>query len=297
MRGCLQDKRLSIFWIIFCWLASTAFGETKRSKYFIAIKKNEQDALYTLDHYTPFLAPQNRFFADPMLFKYNEVNYIFYEDYDYQKGVISCVTVDENLTLSPPIQVLELPIHLSFPHVFQDGDNLYMTPETYSYKSVSLFKASEFPHKWEHQRVLVEGQDFADPILFKHNGYYWLFVAVQEDRLRIYYAQDLHSPFHPHPINEQNLRGRNAGPVYYDHGRLIRPTMDCRKGYGRSMILKEIAVLDPSNFIELDLFSIEPTWAPSLDGTHSYCQNEDLIIYDGRRTIYPSEDLQYSSQE
>ena len=278
-----------------CLFSLPLIAEPKRSKYFVAIKKNEGDVLNTLQIYVPFLPPKDTFYADPMLFKYQGINYIFFEDFDYKKGVISYITVDQNLTLSEPRKVLELPIHLSFPHVFYDGDDIYMTPETYDYRSVSLFKAKEFPDKWEHQRVLIQGQDFADPILFKHKGYYWLFVAVQEDRLRIYYAKDLNSEFKPHPINQRNIRGRNAGPIYYVNDRLIRPTMDCIKGYGRSMILKEILTLDPHNFKERDVAYIEPNWAPVLDGTHSYCQNEDLVIYDGRRTIFLYEDLQYSS--
>jgi len=61
------------------------------------------------------------------------------------------------------------------------------------------------------------------------------------------------------------------------------------------MILKEIVVLDPDKFIEKEIAYIEPNWAPHLDGTHAYCQNEDLVVYDGRRTIFPDEDRLYSS--
>jgi hypothetical protein len=286
------------FIIFSCLLISfAAIAENKRSKYFIAVKKNEPNALSSLHEHAPFIAPRNRFYADPMLFKHKDINYIFFEDYDYNKGVISYTTVDQALSFSTPRKVLELPIHLSFPCIFQDEEAIYMTPETYDSRSVSLFKATEFPDKWEYQRTLVEGQDFADPMLFKYDGYYWLFVAVQGDLLRIYYAQDLNGPFQPHPINRKNIRGRNAGPVYYDNNRLIRPTMDCRKGYGRSMILKEILVLNPQKFKEREIAYIEPTWAPHLDGTHSYCQNEDIIVYDGRRTIFISEDSQYSAED
>jgi hypothetical protein len=282
--------------LILCLFFAPLIAESKRSKYFIAIKKNEGVPLNTLEDHIAFCAPENRYYADPMLFKHQGVNYIFFEDFDYKKGVISYVTVGRDLKLSKPHKVLELPIHLSFPHVFCEGNEVYMTPETYDHRSVSLFKATAFPEQWELQRVLVQGEDFADPILFKHNGYYWLFVAVKQDLLRIYYARDLNGKFEPHPINQQNIRGRNAGPVYYANNDLIRPTMDCRKGYGKSMILKKIVVLDPSHFEEQEIAYIEPNWAPALDGTHTYCQNEDLVVYDGRRTIFPHEDSKYSEK-
>jgi|GEM_PF-984532 hypothetical protein len=289
--------RLLGWFSFFCLFFAPLIAQPKRSKYFIAIKKNEGSPLTTLEDHTTFCAPPNRFYADPILFKYQGVNYIFFEDFDYKKGVISYITVDPDLKLSQPHKVLELPIHLSFPHVFYDGGEIYMTPETYDHRSVSLFKATAFPTQWKLERVLIQGGDFADPILFKYNGYYWLFAAVREDRLRIYYARDLSGPFEPHPINQHDIRGRNAGPVYEVGNHLIRPTMDCRKGYGRSMILKEIVALDPSHFEEREIAYIEPNWAPALDGTHTYCQNEDLIVYDGRRTIFPHEDRQYSSEE
>jgi hypothetical protein len=276
-------------------LTSAFDQDTKYPKYFIAIKKNVGDVFNSLATYTPLLPPKAKLYADPMLFKYRGVNYVFFEDYDYKKGVISYVTIEEGI--SQVRIALELPIHLSFPHVFQEGGEIYMTPETHDYRSVFLFKATEFPKKWEPQRFLIRGQYFSDPILFKHNGYYWLFAAVHEDRLAIYYAKDLGAEFVPHPINGRSIRGRNAGPVYTDQGRLIRPTMDCRESYGRAVILKEIVLLDPHQFVEREIALLEPNWAPNLDGTHTYCQNEDFVVYDGQRNIFPHEDPLYSSRD
>ena len=269
-------------------------GETKYPKYFIAIKSNKENVLNHLQTYTPFLPPSRRFYADPVLFKYQGTNYLFFEDYDYQKGVISCVMIDKNMKVSEPVKVLDKLIHLSFPYVFEDNGEIYMTPETYDYKAVFLFRAKKFPLEWEPCRFLVRGEQFSDPILFKHNGYYWLFAAVRGDRLAIYYAKDLMGVFTPHPINRRSIRGRNAGPVFLDQKRLIRPTMDCIESYGRSMLLKEIVLLDPNRFVEKELSRIEPTWAPGLDGTHTYCQNEDYVVYDGHRNICAAEDASYS---
>lgn len=287
--------KFNTYLLYLCILSTPSTAEdVKRPKYFIAIKKNEGNVLTTLETYTPLLPPRNKFYADPMLFKHKKINYVFFEDYDYQKGIISYITIDENASISKVNKALELSTHLSFPHIFQDGDEIYMTPETYNHKSVSLFKAKSFPDNWEHQRILIWGQHFVDPILFKYDGYYWLFTAVKKDRLCIYYAETLNSTFRPHPINLHSIRGRNAGSIYYLNGRLIRPTMDCKEEYGKSMILKEIIVLNPREFIEQDIGYIQPNWAPFLDGTHSYSQNEDYVVYDGQRNILPQEDFLFS---
>lgn len=279
------------------FLQPNAYSQPLRSKYFIAIKKKEPDALNHLDSFKVFLPPKQRFYADPMLFKYQGINYIFFEDFNYQKGSISYVTVDENLNCSKAHCVLDMPFHLSFPFVFEDNGNIYMTPESYQINSVVLYRATHFPDKWEKVKTLVSGKDFVDPIIFKHNGYYWLFTAsaFNNSQMYIYYAQSLDGPFQEHPINKTCISGRNAGFVFYSQGRLIRPVMDNTKVYGYSMVLKEIIQLTPTEFIEKEIHRIEPSWAKNLTGTHTLCIGEDLILYDGRRDIAPSEDSLYSS--
>ncbi len=253
--------------------------------------------LSSLDVHELFLPPQGKFYADPFVLKYRGLNYLFFEDYDYTKGVISYVILDQGKVVTKPRLALELSTHLSFPYVFLEDDVIYMTPETYRYQSVSLYRAASFPHQWEFERVLVRGDFFSDPILFKYNGYYWLFAAVRKDRLVIYYAQDLHAPFYPHPVNCRFLRGRNAGAPFWVGGHMIRPTMDCRTRYGRAVILKEIVHLTTTEFLEKEIARIEPNWALGLQGTHTFGQNEDYVVYDGERVISPHEDELYSSSD
>ncbi len=277
-------------WIGVLFLFSSLFSGEGRSKYFIAIKEKEGKDFTSLETYTPFLPPKGKFYADPFLLNYKGMNYLFFEDYDYKKGVISYVILDRNQVVTKPEVALELSTHLSFPFIFQEGEEVYMTPETYRYRAVYLYKATQFPYGWKRERVLVQGEYFSDPILFKYDGYYWLFVAIHMDQLAIYYATDLKSQFFPHPMNHQRIKGRNAGNIFFKEGRMIRPTMDCSIRYGRSMILKEIVLLTKSEFIEKEINLIEPNWAPGLVGTHTYSQNEDYLVYDGERFILPYED-------
>ena len=277
---CARKRVSQLALLIFCCLVSVLRGGVEQSNYFVAIKKNDGTSLET---YFPFVAPEGKYYADPFLFKFEGVNYLFFEDYDYKKGVISYAVLDQNGIPSQPQLALALPVHLSFPCIFQDQGEIYMIPETYRYESISIYRCRQFPNEWKRERVLVRGHRFADPILFKYNGYYWLFTAIHRDLLCIYYAKDLKSPFLPHPINGLHIKGRNAGSVFSVDGRLIRPTMDCSERYGRAMILKEIVLLTTTEFVEKELAYIEPDWAPNLDGTHTYSQNEDFIVYDGER--------------
>lgn len=258
------------------------------------MKKNEGDVLASLETYTPLLPPKGKFYADPFLFKHQGIHYLFFEDFNYKKGIISYVTLGHNQEPSFPQTALELHTHLSFPSLFKEDDEIYMTPETYRCRSVFLYKAISFPNQWKRQRVLVQGEYFSDPILFKYNGYYWLFVAIHQTKLRIYYAKDLHSQFFSHPINRQNIIGRNAGSIFFRGDHMIRPTMDCSIRYGRSIVFKEILILTTTQFVEKEVGSIEPNWAPGLVGSHTYCENEEFVVYDGERFICPEEDFLYS---
>ena len=59
-----------------------------RNKWFIAIKKNSGD-LFDTSSYIKIKSPKDKYYADPFIVKHKGVNYLFFEDYDYKKGVIS----------------------------------------------------------------------------------------------------------------------------------------------------------------------------------------------------------------
>ena len=62
--------------------------------------------------------------------------------------------------------VLREPFHLSFPHVFSFDDEVFMVPETLGAGAVRLYRAIDFPDRWELAGELVRG-DFADPALVR----------------------------------------------------------------------------------------------------------------------------------
>lgn len=292
-----MNKQSYVLGFFILLLFSDIHGNLIRSKYFIAVQSREDFDVTKLSFFTSLLPPKQKMYADPMLFYQNGINYIFFEDYDYKKGVISYVTVDKTLQFSEPRLALELPCHLSFPYLFQDGDHIYMTPETYLLQEVGLYRAVEFPNCWEKVRALVKGESFADPILFKHNGYFWLFTSTNDYSLRIYFSKDLAGEFLPHPINKEKILGRNAGGIYVLDNELFRPVMDCSQGYGWAISLRQIDRLTPFEFVEKEIYHIKPNWAPGLDGTHTFNINEDLVVYDGRRIIKSTEDDKYSQKK
>ena len=71
----------------------------------------------------------------------------------------------------------EEPFHLSYPHVFAHGSEVYMTPETLALGCVVLYRADPFPERWRPEAELIAGQA-ADPTPFRHDGRWWMFACA-----------------------------------------------------------------------------------------------------------------------
>ncbi len=71
-------------------------------------KKYDNSLKYNSDEFMQYSSPNNKYYADPILFEYNSHDYIFYEDYDYNKGFISCVEIKKNGNISKSQTVLNL---------------------------------------------------------------------------------------------------------------------------------------------------------------------------------------------
>ena len=115
-------------------------------------------------------------------FEHGGKNWIFYEDYSYQKkrASICCAEVSSDGSLSSPVVCLESPDrHYSYPHVFRTGNDVYMVPESYDSERVDLFRCEEFPDRWTHAHTLFQGR-FVDTTIWQHDGLWWMMTTRAE---------------------------------------------------------------------------------------------------------------------
>lgn len=199
------------------------------------------------------------FYADPFPFEHEGAYYIFVEDYDHRvgKGVISVVECDP-LTgpVGAPRPVLTHDVHLSYPFVLEHDGDIWMIPETSGARTVELYRATRFPDEWQLHSVLLEGFEASDATPFRHDGRWWLSATVRDggsfsDSLHLWHAPDLRGPWTPHvanPVLIDSASARPAGSVVVREGKLLRPTQDCRDGYGAALTLTEITRLDDESF-------------------------------------------------
>ncbi len=204
-------------------------------------------------------SPPERFFADPFPIAVDGRNYIFFEDLDHrtQKGVISFVEVARDGTHGPVQTVLEEPWHLSYPFLIEDAGAIYMIPESSSNRSVDLYRADPFPHRWVKEATLISDVELSDATIVRRGDKLFLLGATRDgrgsysDTLSIYSASKLSGPWQPHEANPILIDARTARPAgnfFERDGKLWRPVQDCANGYGTGIGLAEITRLDETGF-------------------------------------------------
>jgi hypothetical protein len=265
-----------------------------KDRWFIGIRKRSRDLLpyYNTDGYFVLRPPPDRFYADPFLFKFENINYLFFEDYRYEKakGIISVLTVNDSGSPGTEAVALERPYHLSFPFVFAWAGEIWMIPETSSNQTIELYRAKRFPEQWILETVLMNNLHASDSVVLFQAEKCWLFTSIEckkeptYDNLSLFYSNSLLEDWQSHPLNPVVVnpsRARPAGMIFAHHDGLIRPGQDCTSGYGHAIQFNHIDILDEDHYQESTVQKILPGWAANCAGTHTYNQNEDFEVLDG----------------
>lgn len=179
--------------------------------------------------------------------------------------------------------------HLSFPQVFEWDGHWYMTVESGYDKRVSLYRATDFPMQWVRVKDLLTGWVCVDPTLHYHEGHWYLFANIAENRnntcdeLFLFVADRLEGPYRPHPASPvvcDVRRARMAGRLFQHRGRLIRPAQDCGPGYGNAVMFNEVTSLGPTVYCERPLSRLAPFLTRHVDGCHTYNADGGVEVLD-----------------
>ena len=68
--------------------------------------------------------------------------------------------------------------------------------------------------------------------------------------------------------------------LFYEEGRLIRPSQDCGKAYGYALEFSEVLRLSETEYEERPLSRIEPGLIAGCIGTHTYNRTEQFEVVD-----------------
>jgi len=266
-----------------------------KNQWFIAVKKRGKD-IFDFSNMSAIMPPTGRYYADPFLYDHDGKTYVFIEDYDYKKGVISCFELNDDLSYTEPKIVLERNYHISYPFLYKEGNELYMIPETGMNQQMELFKCKEFPNKWEFVKPLFKSLMASDINILENQGLLYLTTTIKPDfdnNCALFIAKDS-------ILNEFEFAGweyikdsRPAGNVFiYDgeeipecKGKLIQPTQNCGERYGYGMKFRELNVTEDQYDNEKIIHEIWPDWTEGIIGTHTFNFNDKFVITDGKRRI------------
>jgi hypothetical protein len=290
---------------VFLWrLAQESFRNNISSRltrrfeqWFVAIRKRSPDRGFdNALEYHIIHPPMDRFYADPFLFVRDGKTYLFFEDYRYSesRALISCAEVSSGGWLMEPVEVLRRPYHLSYPFLIEHEGNIYMIPESRQNGTVELYRADSFPASWSLATVLLRDVGAVDATIHQADGKFWMFAGLSNgrysscDELGLFYADSLFGPWKPHrnnPVVSDVRRARPAGALFYQDGKLIRPSQDCSKAYGYALCFSEVTVMNEMDYCEVPVGRIGPEWTSNNLGTHTYSRTDDFEIIDGKSMI------------
>jgi hypothetical protein len=236
---------------------------------------------------------KDRFYADPFSIERNGNTFLFFEDYPFDKGkgLISCLEIDNRGNCGKPQVVLEREYHLSYPHVFEHGGEMYMVPESLEPRRIDLYRAADFPGRWVFERTLLDNIVAVDPTILFHNGKVWLFASGVRSRhcineeLFLFFSDSLSGHWTSHPLNpivSDVRRARPAGRILVHEGEIIRPAQDCSGSYGRAVTFYRIDELSETAYCETPIGKIGPEWWAGNLGTHTFNCSESIQTVDGR---------------
>ncbi len=237
-----------------------------------------------------------RFLADPFGLWRGGKLHVFAERYDYRDriGTIDVLTFDAGLRLLDSRTCLSESWHLSYPFVIEDGGDTYMLPEASKSGGLTLYRAIDYPHRWEACAAIELGVAPVDASPVFHEGCWWLFYSVagrgtaRAPSLNVAFADALTGPWHPHPLNPVRSdpgSSRPGGTPLVVDGTLVLPVQDCRDTYGGAIRALWIHQLTPTEFQASAGTPVRPprSFGRFTDGLHTMSAAGPVTLIDAKR--------------
>ncbi len=187
--------------------------------------------------------------ADPFAIRRRDGWYVFFECFinGSDNAAIACVHSPDLQSWEHSGIVLQPVHHLSYPFVFEHGGEIYMMPESKSIMRVDLYRAVDFPRRWEFVKTILRGR-LMDASMVHYGGRYWIIAGYRSYWLRLFYAANPLGPWHAHWMPSARHYSKSSNrpggrPVVLD-GKLIRLGQDNVRRYGHQLRAFTITMLN-----------------------------------------------------
>ncbi|MBC8166369.1 MAG: hypothetical protein H7Y20_10915 [Bryobacteraceae bacterium] len=227
--------------------------------------------------------------ADPFLLTHKGRLWLFVEQVFYHDrvGRLACAEIRSDGTPGEFTTILDTGSHLSFPFVFEDGDSVFMIPESSAAGKVWLYRAVDFPYVWKMEKMLFP-YAAVDTTLHVQDGVYWFFTCLADPPLGakmalLFRSDSLFGQWIPHeanPISSDIRYARSSGRILRSHGRLIRQAQDGALRYGHAIRFSQITKLTPSAYEEAPVSALIPEDNSGMLGIHTYDRAGGFEVFD-----------------
>ena len=141
---------------------------------------------------------------------------------------------------------------------------VYIMPEGSKNGDLRLYKAVEFPLRWEFDRILID-KPLVDASMFQYNGEYWLFGSDfhyfgsrRNGQLELWNAPLPLGPWKEHAQNpilngHSSIGARSGGRPFVHEGKLYRIGQDCGETYGCRLRVFHVVTLTKEKFHEVEV--------------------------------------------
>lgn len=258
----------------------------------IAIRERKEILFDTTTQFNVIKNPFRYWIADPFLFEHGNEVYIFAEMYDYlrRRGVIGCAKITKGCVGKWKPVIIE-PYHLSYPYIYEKQGEIFIVPESGSNRSLDVYRAVEFPHKWEKYTQLRRGRKLADTTLIESDGIqYGITYDVSDTQHYKVVLLDLEKNADI-CLEMSNIEKRRPAGKFFGIGdTLYRPAQNCVDGYGKGIVIYRVFENNQNQYDEEQLAEIFPenlAFSKNifLDGMHTYnrCEKYEVIDIKTRR--------------
>jgi hypothetical protein len=239
------------------------------------------------------IAPSSdRMWADPFPVQHDGRYYIFVEQqFNGKNGTLGYIELFADLSHSDFVPILDAPYHLSYPNIFNVGGQWYMIPESNEHNAIELYRATEFPAKWVHDRTLLDDVRAVDTSIFFYRDRWYLFTSIAtdstslNDSLFIFSAHEFPSSewtsHQDNPVKKTRKGSRMGGRPFIDaQGRIVRPSQSCVREYGEALILQRVTELSETKFREEEEKTVYPERKHHAVCTHTWNECGPYVIRD-----------------
>lgn len=228
---------------------------------------------------------KNKWFADPFILEETSTNIQFLvEEFDYRigRGRIARIEVDKltDCIILCSI-ILDLPTHLSFPAIYRVDGKILVQPENSASGSSYIYKYDRTSDKLVNPIRIIDSP-IVDPVILYESGIFKMFATLSNnpngDFLYEYHSNSILGPYtfikkHIYP----NCTARMAGAFLFENKGIVRPSQNCKGGYGKSVIFYE----------NKDIVSVVEPILRRYDGIHTFNTYNGSVVVDLKKYDNP----------